>query len=180
MFIDIVLLLLLAYATFTGYNRGLIVGVFSLIAMIVGLAAAMKLSVVASTYLAFYLHWEGSWVPPVSFLLVFILVVVIIRLGANALEKGVKLVTLGWANIVGGILLYWILFLFAYSVLLFYIVAFPFFPTATLQESYSYSYLQKIGPWVINGYAKLFPFFKGMYQDLAHFFEGLKKSLPKP
>ena len=180
MFIDLLLLLLLVYATYTGYKRGLIVGAFSLIALVVGMAAAMKLSVVATAYFESYFHWKGSWVPPVSFLLVFIIVVVLIRLGANALEKGAQLVTLGWANTLGGILLYWIIFLFAYSVLLFYILELPFFPNTSLKESLTYPYLQKIGPWVIDGYARVFPLFKGMYQDLEHFFDSLKESIPKP
>ena len=112
--------------------------------------------------------------------MVFIGVVVLIRLGANALEKGAQLVTLGWANTLGGILLYWIIFLFAYSVLLFYIRELPFFPDTSLQDSLTYPYLQKIGPWVIDGYAKVFPLFKGMYQDLEHFFDSIKESIPKP
>ncbi|MEY3323812.1 MAG: hypothetical protein RL316_660 [Bacteroidota bacterium] len=180
MFIDILLLLLLVFATYTGYKRGLIVGVLSFIALVVGMAAAMKLSVVATAYLESYFHWKGSWVPPVSFLLVFILVVVLIRLGANALEKGAQLITLGWANTLGGILFYWVIFLFATSVILFYLVELPFFPTSSLQESQSYPYLKEIGPWVINGYAKVFPLFQGMYQDLEHFFDGIKQSIPQP
>lgn len=180
MLIDILLLLLLAFATFKGYQRGLIVGVFSLIALVVGMAAAMKLSVVATAYLQSYFHWEGRWVPPISFLLVFVLVVVLIRLGANALEKGAQLITLGWVNTLGGILFYWIIFLFAYSVLLFYAVQFPFFTVELLTSSYSYSCLKPIGPWVIEGYAKLFPIFKGMYQDLQHFFEQVKERIPAP
>jgi membrane protein required for colicin V production len=111
---------------------------------------------------------------------VFILVVVLIRLGANALEKGAQLITLGWVNTLGGIVLYWIIFLFAYSVLLFYCVQFPFFTNASLTSSYSYPYLKQIGPWVIEGYAKIFPVFQGMYQDLQHFFEQVKEHIPAP
>ena len=56
MFIDILLLFLLVFATYTGYKRGLIVGVLSFIALVVGMAAAMKLSVVATAYLESYFH----------------------------------------------------------------------------------------------------------------------------
>ena len=72
MFLDILLLLFLLLATYKGYTRGLIVGVFSLVAIIVGLAAAMKLSVVATDYFRAYFSWEGKWVPPLSFLLVLV------------------------------------------------------------------------------------------------------------
>ena len=51
MLLDIILLVLLILAVIKGYQRGLIVGVFSLIAIIVGLAAASKLSTVVAEYI---------------------------------------------------------------------------------------------------------------------------------
>jgi membrane protein required for colicin V production len=180
MFLDILLLILLVLATYTGYKRGLIVGVFSLVAIIVGLAAAMKLSVVATAYLRAYFSWEGKWVPPLSFLLVLVGVILLIRLGANALEKGVQLITLGWVNTLGGILFYWAIYLLSCSIILFYALQLPFFPTDGMEESITYPYLKEIGPWVMDSFAKLFPVFKGMYQQLQVFFEQVKEQIPAP
>ncbi|MBM3411804.1 MAG: CvpA family protein [Bacteroidetes bacterium] len=179
MFLDILLLIVLVLATYTGYKRGLIVGVFSLIAIIVGLAAAMKLSVVAAAYLRSYFSWEGKWVPPLSFLLVLVGVILLIRLGANALEKGAQLISLGWINALGGILFYWAICLLSCSVILFYLSPLPFIPT-TIEGSITYPYLKEIGPWVMDCFAKLFPVFKGMYQQLQDFFEQVKEQIPKP
>ena len=51
MVIDIIFVILLLLAVIKGYQRGLIVAVFSLIAFIIGLAAAMKLSTVVAGHI---------------------------------------------------------------------------------------------------------------------------------
>ncbi|KAK6023170.1 hypothetical protein OSTOST_11104, partial [Ostertagia ostertagi] len=83
------------------YRRGLIVGIFSFVALIVGLAAAIKLSVVVADYLGKSVNISGAWLPVISFLIVFIIVVILVRLGANAIEKTVEFAMLGWVNKLG-------------------------------------------------------------------------------
>lgn len=180
MLIDIILAILLLIATYKGYKRGLVVGIFSLVAIIVGIAAAMKLSVIATAYLQQYADWKGSWLPILSFLGVFILVILIIRLIANAIEEGVKIVTLGWANKLGGILFYWMIFLIAYSVVIFYAVKLNLFSQHMIETSYSYSYLSPLGPRIIDGFALLVPFFKDMFKELETFFSRLGDTIPRP
>ena len=51
MIIDLIFAVVIVLAIFKGYQRGLIVGLFSLVAVIIGLAAAMKLSAVVAKYI---------------------------------------------------------------------------------------------------------------------------------
>ena len=180
MLIDSILAILLLIATYKGYKRGLVVGLFSFVAIIVGIAAAMKLSVIATAYLQKYANLKGSWLPLLSYLLVFIAVILIIRLAANAIEEGVKVVTLGWANKLGGILFYWMIFLIAFSVLIFYAVKLNVVSQHMLDTSYSYPYLSPLGPRIIDGFAVLVPLFKDMFKELEGFFSGLGTSIPHP
>lgn len=180
MLIDSTLAVLLLIATYKGYKRGLVVGVFSLVAIIVGIAAAMKLSVIATEYLKQYAELKGSWLPMLSFMLVFMVVILIIRLAANAIEEGVKIVTLGWANKIGGILFYWMIFLIAYSVILFYAAKLNLFSQSEMDASYTYTYLSPLGPLTIDGFAELVPFFKDMFKELEGFFSGLGNTIPRP
>lgn len=178
MIIDSILAVLLLIATYKGYQRGLIVGVFSFIAIVVGIAAAMKLSVIAANYLQHYFKWEGAWLPAVSYFLVFIGVVLLIRLVANAMEEGVKVVKLGWVNTLGGILLYWLIFLLAYSVVVFYAVKMGVFNERATTTSVSYSYISPLGPKIIEGFATIFPLFRDMFSELENFFTGLSEKIP--
>lgn len=178
MLIDLVWLGLLLWAGFKGYKRGLIVGVFSFVAVLVGLAAAVKLSVVASDYMRQYTNLAGGWIPLLSFLVVFLSVVLLIRLGANAIEEAVKVVTLGWANKVGGILLYAALSTLTYSVVLFYLSSMGLFTAKVLEDSKTVSFLLELGPWTIEKIAALFPLFKDMFLALQQFFAELRTRLP--
>ena len=98
----------------------MIVSLFSFIAFTIGIAAAMKLSVVAAGYIGNAVKISDKWLPIISFAVVFLIVVLLVRLGAKFIQKTVELAMLGWANKVGGILLYAVLYILIFSVLLFY------------------------------------------------------------
>src|SRR4030095_14862032 len=120
MMIDIIFVILLVLALIHGYRRGLIVAVFSLVSIIVGLAAAIKLSAVVAHHLGNTVKVSDKWLPVISFAIVFIVVVLLIRLGARAIQKLTEAVMLGWLNRLGGIILYAVIYITIYSVILFY------------------------------------------------------------
>ena len=101
MLLDIIFAVLIVFAVLKGYQRGLIIGLFSLIAVIIGLAAAMKLSVVIADYLGKAVNISDKWMPVVSFAVVFLLVILLIRLGAKLIEKTVEMAMMGWLNKIG-------------------------------------------------------------------------------
>ena len=179
MFLDLLFAVILVLAIVKGYRRGLIVGLFSLVAVIIGLAAAIKLSTVVAGYIGKAVKVSDQWLPVVSFIIVFIIVVLLIRLGANAIEKAVEVVLLGWVNKIGGIVLYVVIYTMVFSVLLFYAEQVKLLQPETINKSVTYPYIQPWGPRVINAFGKILPLFKDMFGDLEHFFDGVAKDLPK-
>ncbi|HEX6192929.1 MAG TPA: CvpA family protein [Chitinophagaceae bacterium] len=178
MIIDIIFIILVILAAIKGFRRGLVVGVFSFIAIIVGLAAAIKLSIVVAGYIGSAVKVSDRWLPVVSFLVVFIVVVLLIRLGAKAIEKAVEVIALGWINRLGGILLYLAIYLFVYSVFLFYAEQLNILTTKTIENSATYPYLQPWGPKIIDAIGSVLPFFKGMFHELEQFFAGVARAIP--
>lgn len=170
MFIDIVVLLLLLMAVFKGLRKGLIVGLFSFVGFIIGLAAALKLSSAMAAYLGAHTTVSQRWLPVLAFLIVFLLVVLLVRLGARALETVLRLALLGWLNRMGGIVFFALLYLFVCSILLFYADKMHFISRQTAQASVTYPYLQPLAPKIINALGSLLPFFKNMFADLSRFF----------
>ena len=106
MLLDLIYAVIIVLAILHGYSRGLIVGLFSLVAIIIGLAAAMKLSIVAGGYISRVINISEEWLPIISFAVVFLIVILLIRLGARAIEKTIQIAMLGWVNKIGGILFY--------------------------------------------------------------------------
>jgi membrane protein required for colicin V production len=175
MLIDIVAFALLILAIFKGLRKGLVVAVFSFLAFVLGLAAAVKLSAVVADYLRESTNISQKWLPALAFVLVFFIVVLLVRLGAKAIEGALNIAMLGWANKLGGILFYALLYLFIFSVILFYSEKLNLVKPQTTQSSVTYEIIRPIGPKVISGLGVVLPFFRDMFTELENFFDGIAK-----
>jgi membrane protein required for colicin V production len=179
MLVDLIFAVVMVLALLKGYQRGLIVGLFSLVAVIIGLAAAMKLSTVVAGYIGKAVKISDEWLPVISFAVVFLGVVLLIRLGANAIEKAIEVALLGWVNKLGGIILYAAIYILIFSVLLFYAEQVKLVKPETIQQSVTYSFVQPWGPKAINGVGSIIPIFKDMFGELESFFDGVAKNISK-
>jgi membrane protein required for colicin V production len=180
MILDLVLAVLLIVAIFKGVQRGLIISVFSVIGLIVGLVAAMKLSAVAAAYLKGTVNVSARWLPIIAFIVVFLIAVLLVRLGAKALEKTVKIAMLGWLNRIGGIVLFVTLYTIIFSVALFYASKINLISPEAIQASKTYQYIQPWGPWAIDAIGSVIPIFKNLFKDLEDFFMSLSNKIPPP
>jgi membrane protein required for colicin V production len=177
MWIDVLFAITLLLAIFKGLSRGLVIAVFSALAFIIGLAAAIKLSASVAGYLKEHTHMSSRWLPILAFLIVFIGVILLVRWGAKLIEGMMDLAMMGWLNKLGGILLYALAYTVILSVLLFYAVQAHLVSQETLSASISYSFIKPWGPAVIEVFGKLIPLFKGMFAELEDFFGRLGSSL---
>lgn len=177
MLLDIIFAALIVFAVLKGYQRGLIIGLFSLVAVIIGLAAAMKLSVVMADYLGKAVNISNQWMPVISFAVVFLLVILLIRLGAKLIEKTVEMAMMGWLNKIGGIILFAAIYITVFSVLVFYAEQLKLLQQDTIDKSVAYSFIQPWGPKAINGFGSIVPLFKDMFSTLEHFFDGVATNI---
>ena len=164
---DLVYLLILALAAWNGFQKGLVLGFFSLIAVVIGLAAALKLSVVASRYIGSSVSISERWLPLVSFVLVFLAVLLLIRLGAKAIEKLLQIAMLGWLNRLGGVLLFAAIYTIVFSILVFYAVQMQL---VSPESSVTFPFVHALGPRVIEGLGSVLPLFRDMFAELQEFF----------
>ena len=171
--IDIIYAILIALAVFKGFQKGLIIAVFSFVGFVVGLAAALKLSVYVADHLKDSVNVSGKILPFLSFALVFLVTVLLIHFGAKLIEKLLEAVALGWANKLCGLLLYAILYTMIFSVFLFYAEKIHVLTQSAIQSSLTYPFIKPWGPKVIDGFGQLIPAFKNMFNDLENFFAGV-------
>jgi membrane protein required for colicin V production len=174
--IDVLFLLFMVMAVFRGLRQGLIIAVFSALALIVGLAAAMSLSAGVAGWAAANIHLSSRWLPVIAFILVFLVVVIAVRAGARLAEKAIDLALMGWLNKLGGILLYVAVYNIILSVLLFYAVQLHLIGGNTLASSETYPFIRPWGPVVIDEFGKFVPWFEGMFTRLEDFFSRLGHS----
>ncbi len=178
MFIDIVFLILILLACVKGYSKGFIIALFSIVGFIAGLAAALKLSAYVAARLSGTFNTSGKWLPFISFLLVFIAVVLLVNLGAKLIQKSIEMVMLGWLNRIAGIILFALLYSIFFSIFLFYAVQLHIISNETIAASTAYPYLQPLGPAVINSLGTIIPIFKDMFTQLQEFFGRMNEATP--
>jgi membrane protein required for colicin V production len=177
MFIDLIFIVLIIGAIVRGYSQGLILAIFSVLALVIGLAAAIKLSAVTATWLKDSIHVATKWLPVIAFVVVFLIAVLLVRLGARAIEKTAELVLLGWVNKLGGVLLYTTLYILIFSVLLFYAEKMNIIKPEVITASRTYDFIKPWGPKVMATMGDLIPFFKNTFQELETFFANLSEKI---
>lgn len=175
MIIDIVFFFTMVIAIFKGLRKGFILGIFSLLAFIIGLAAALKLSAIVAVYLQKNVVSESKWLPAISFLLVFLVVVLLVGIGARLIKKTIDFAMLGWLDRLAGILLYIVIYIIVFSIILFFAEKLLVLKPQVIESSVVYKYVMPWGPKVINNLGNIIPVFKDVFIQLESFFESLAK-----
>jgi len=177
MIIDVAFLITMIVAVFKGFSKGPIVGIFSFIAFIIGLAAALKLSTVVAHHFESSAGIAAKWLPSISFVLVFLLVVLLVNIGARIIKKTVSIAMLGWLDKIGGILFYIFIYTIIFSVILFFAEKTLLIKPQTVAASSVRDFVAPWGPKVINNVGKIIPVFKDLFSQLQSFFETLGKKI---
>ena len=173
--IDIIFFILMLSAIYKGYTRGFIVSVISFFAIIIGLAAAVKLSIVVANWLRESTNIASQWLPFLSFAIVIIGVMVLLRLVANVLQKSIEFLLMGWANKIAGILFYAIIYTLIFSIVIFYAEKMAVLKQDMIASSKCYPFVQPLGIKVVNGVGKIVPLFKDLFTQLETFFDSIGK-----
>lgn len=174
MMLDILIAALGFMAIMQGLRNGLVMAVFSLLALVAGLAAATKLSAVVAVRLS---ATGYTWLPFLSFLLVFITVVLLVRIAGNIMQRAVQWSLLGWVNRLAGVAVYLLLYGIVISVFLFYLSEMRWLSAETSEKSFFYNLLYPIAPTVIEKLGAWIPVFKDVFIELQQFFGTLEDKI---
>jgi membrane protein required for colicin V production len=102
--LDIIIGLLLLYGLYKGIRNGLLVELASLIALVAGLYGALHFSYIVGEYLSKNMDWDERYMNTASFLITFILIVLVVNMAGKLLTKIADFAMLGLLNkIAGGI-----------------------------------------------------------------------------
>ncbi len=99
--LDILLVLPLLYGAWKGFQKGFIMELFTILALVVGLYAAFNFSDKFSKYMEFGKE-AHSYMPAISFIVLFLLVGAMVYFGGKALEQVLKIAQLSAFNKVVG------------------------------------------------------------------------------
>ena len=171
MFVDILVLVAIIWAVWKGYQKGLIMALFNTLSLLVGLAAAVKLSSVVGPWLASSFQIESKYLPFISFALVLIVVIIVIRFLASMIQKTLETIKIGFINRIGGVALYLVLYLALISVLLYYLQKMGVLSDEIIAQSITAPYILPWGPAILDAIGAILPVFKNMFNELNGFFD---------
>lgn len=178
MALDIIGISLIIIFFIRGYMKGIIVAAFSVLAIVLGIICSLKLSSALAKFLFDKGIITSGWGQLVSYILLFVLVIFVVRLIAKALESSFEAVMLGWVNRSIGGLLYAFMITILWSSFLWIGSRMQLISPETVDGSKTYPYLSQVAPWVFGKVGALWPMVKNIFADLEVFFGHVNQQIP--
>lgn len=102
--LDIVIGILLIWGLWKGLKNGLFVEIASIIALIAGIYGSIHFSYIAGDYLSEHMQWNAKYMHIVSFIITFIVIVMLVHIAGKLLTKVADFAMLGLLNKIAGAL----------------------------------------------------------------------------
>ena len=170
MIFDIVFLIFIGVGFYQGFRNGIIYSLFSLAGFFLGIIAALKFSYLMVNLLKGVISMGPKTLAIVSFVFVFILVVLLLRLIAWGLEQILKSFALNLPNqIIGGII-HSLIGLYVFCVIAWFLNRLDVIPTTQKKESHTYVYIANLAPQVVEISGNVIPMFKDTFEKFDTLF----------
>ena len=171
MILDVIGIIVLILFFIRGYKRGIIVAVCSVLAILLGILVSLKLSQTFSSWLQEKGYVNSGWVTIISYVVLFIGIVLLVRLLAKFIQKAAEGMMLGMVNKLIGGLFYVFLGAVLWSSLLWIGARMNVISPDTIAASKTYSWMAAIAPWFFDQAGKVLPFVRDTFSQLDHFFD---------
>lgn len=102
-YIDIIIGLLLLFAAISGFRKGLISELASLAALVLGIWGAIEFSYITTNFLTENFNLETEYLNIISFIVTFIVIVILVHIVGSAVNKFIEVAQLGLLNKTAGL-----------------------------------------------------------------------------
>lgn len=168
-FIDILIILPLIYAGYKGFKHGLIIEVFTLLALFVGLYAGIHFSDFMANFLKNSFSWDSEYLPIIAFTFVFLAVGAMIFFAGKAIEQMVRVVNLTPLNKLFGVFFGVLKMIYIVSVILVIAESYDekgdFFPEEKKEKSLLYDPIKAVSTYTIPGMSESTIFIKNAFKS---------------
>lgn len=151
-YIDIIIAIPLVWAIYKGFTKGFVISIASLLALILGIYGAVKLSHITSFYLIEHFSFSDKYLPIIAFAVTFIIIVLLVHMVAKVVDKLVKAIALGFINRLLGVVFNFIKVAFILSIVVVIIEgldkSLKFMPQEQKESSLMYVPLSKFAPTI--------------------------------
>jgi membrane protein required for colicin V production len=177
MILDVVFTLLMLLALIKGAKQGFILSLFHMAGLFIGLAVALKFSILVAPWLVKHTLLPALWIPFISFLALYLAFILLMHFTGKLFTFSSEAILMGWTNKLAGMLLYLFLYALTFSIFIFYLKRLSVFSEQQFAGSFIYPYVAPIAPFMMDTLGKLIPFFKDLFNQLEDFFSGVSHKL---
>ena len=164
----------LILALLQGYRNGLIKAIISFFSLMIGVVLAFQFAGFIAGQLKIYTKITSYWLPFISFIIVLIGVMLILRWMTGLLQQTADWLMLGWLNKLLGMVLYIFIYGTILSALIYFMALLGVIEKSTMDAALTYNYLAKWWPYFMAKLSEWLPFIK---QTLAQFSNQLQQKV---
>jgi membrane protein required for colicin V production len=170
MIFDILFIIFIALGFYQGYKHGVIYSIFSLLGWFLGIIAALKFSFLVVNLLHGFVHLGPRTLAVISFLLVLVFVLLLMRLVAWGLENLLKSFSLNITNQIAGGIIHSLIGLYVLCVFIWFLNRLDVFPLHQKETSHIYPYIANLAPKVVEVTGKVIPVIRDTFERFDELF----------
>jgi membrane protein required for colicin V production len=167
MIFDALLLVFGLLAFWRGWQKGLLWAILSLVAVLAGVLIAMQGAHQLSEWLFRQDILNGKYTLPLSFVIIFVLVILLFRLLVRFAEGVLEKMLLGWANRLAGGTLYLFFVCLLFSAFAWLAQRSGLFADNLEKESRTMHLIAPLGPKTVEYASALMPVGKDLYREIS-------------
>lgn len=169
--LDIILLIPLIFGAYLGFKKGLLLEIVSLLAFFLAILGAFKLVDFGQELLSpYFQNWEKA-LPIISFILLFVGILLLVNLIGKIAKKILDMTLLGGLDNFAGAILGLLKWAFGVSLVLWLATSFDMNLSSSLtDETYIYPILASFAPVVFDAISVYMPFIQEIYNNLKNTF----------
>lgn len=162
--IDIVILVVVLLGAWKGYKDGFLMGLITLLALVLGVFGAFKLTGEGMIFLQDSFHADKDTLPYITFLLIFVMIVILVTWLGKAIRQSIDKTFLGRVDEIFGSLLGAFKTLFMISVALWILDSFKHsLDNEWTEGSYLYPFTAHLAPTLARWVAQFVPFLQEIF-----------------
>ena len=157
-FIDLIILIPLAFGAMGGFRKGFILEIITLLALILAVIGGFHFLHWGMSVLSDNFQLSGRFLPFLAFILIFVAIITIVNAIGQALKKIIHMAFLGGIDRIAGAVLGALKFVFLFSILIWVFQVFGVeIPQHLQDDSFFYTYVVALAPATVEIFSFIIP-----------------------
>lgn len=149
-----------------GYRKGLLLELFGILAFVLAIIGGFKLMELGMSYLSDYLEGVDHLLPFISFLVIFIAIILLVNMLGKLVKKMVDMTLLGGVDKFAGAIIGIVKWAIGLSIILWLTLNFGVELPGQDEELVLYPFLADLGPNIISALDVVLPFAEEMLESI--------------